>query len=229
MELGHTGRTQVEGVGDGGSGRVIVLMATADAARQIADAFRPDRWVRGAGSLRDNEPGAARLSPRDAPATLVISEQGEAAPSHGTAKAAAAVSVRIEVIDHARDDDAAGAPGARVTRARPSDQEEGDAESLVVETANEPEDETGAQREAPSDLPSGLARSGLTALDARILQLLADGLDDDSTAAALGMTGWALRVHVSRILRRLGAETRDEAIGRWRQASATMSQSRPRN
>jgi DNA-binding NarL/FixJ family response regulator len=60
----------------------------------------------------------------------------------------------------------------------------------------------------PEDAPGG----GLTAREAEVLGLLAEGLSNKGIAARLGISEHTAKFHVNAILAKLGAESRSAAI-----------------
>jgi DNA-binding NarL/FixJ family response regulator len=71
-----------------------------------------------------------------------------------------------------------------------------------------------AQGSAPDDeaaLPDELERLGLTAREAEVLRLVADGLSNSQIAEQLFISRKTASVHVSNILAKLGVSTRVEA------------------
>ncbi len=73
----------------------------------------------------------------------------------------------------------------------------------------------GEQRLAPeveSRITERLGRPGLTAREREVLVLMARGLADEGIAAALQMSRITVRVHVSRLIAKLGCEERSQAV-----------------
>ena len=74
---------------------------------------------------------------------------------------------------------------------------------------------SGEQRlppEVESRMTERLGRPGLTARESEVLVLMARGLADEGIAVALRMSPVTVRVHVSRLIVKLGCEERSQAV-----------------
>ena len=67
---------------------------------------------------------------------------------------------------------------------------------------------------------------GLTDREYEIIEMIADGARNGEIAGWLNISESTVRVHVSKIVRKLGADTRMGAYDKWRKASATFRQGR---
>jgi DNA-binding NarL/FixJ family response regulator len=164
-----------------------------------------------------------------------LAVHGAVTPAEGTAEALAALGAEAVLGDAGA---AAAAGLAAVAAAIPTVALVGDeaqaAEALAAGARGVARRDAGADRLAAAlvavarglvaldaVLAPGLVRArpqhaadaeGLTAREAEVLALLAEGLSNRSIAARLGVAERTAKFHVESILAKLGAETRSEAI-----------------
>jgi two-component system, NarL family, nitrate/nitrite response regulator NarL len=160
------------------------------------------------GALGPDEATAAALAALGAEA--VLWDAGMASPA-GIADTAAALPAVALVADDAQAGEALGA-GARGVAGRDAGADRIAAALVAAVRGLVALDAALAPALLRRAAPAAGDAEGLTAREAEVLALLAEGLSNKVIAARLGIAERTAKFHVESILGKLGAETRSEAI-----------------
>ena len=195
------------------------------AARHIAKAFGQGTELHRASHPGNEDAGLAPRMSAQQPVAVLISGDGHNCQIDGTSRALAALMVRIDLAGRACGDaDYTTAPQT-LTGVGRDEHAHGDGVGATAASARRTRRDviTGNIGTGPSSMDV-LKRASLelTAIEHRIVTLLDEALDMGAAAAALGIPRWRLRVHLSRIMRRFGVDTREDLLAGWRRARAGL-------